>query len=394
LKSEEDNIPSSNPACEDCSFEDNTISNEEAGLCLEIYLDCNPSIEPGCEPFNPCGDCSCPEDVVCTEENCTAPCEQDSDCWDDTCKNYQCAQETWQCVAPPDEAKFRTVGSCDDGLSCTTGDTCNAEGQCAGPCLNSSASCWIGTSCSNDTNCNASEPAPLGTPCDDGFPCTLDDACPGGGDGCEGTPDESLCDDNDVCTTDTCVNSGTQELSCTNVDIVCGDGLACLKEASCYPASGCDITYEDAGASCDDGDDCTEDDICNPDHDCIGTDLNCDDGDVCSLDSCTAVVGCDNSQPDPSAPDGCDDGDPCTTGDACNGSSVCTGVQDDCNDGNPCTNEVCDDEFGCVITALPVHFQSAWEAFPTAFQSAPIHRCTPVWTTGSWSARQRTTRSV
>ena len=275
------------PDCEDCSFEDNTISNEEAGLCLEIYLDCNPSIEPGCEPFNPCGDCSCPEDVVCTEENCTAPCEQDSDCWDDTCKNYQCAQETWQCVAPPDDAKLRTVGSCDDGNACTVDDICS-----------------------------------------DGIPH------------CEGVPD--FCDDENLCTTDSC----HPVTGCDHVEVQCSVDDPCVSEVNCVVDSGCtDFVYMVEGYPCEDGNDCTFNGLCTEGK-CASDDFkDCNDANPCTNDVCDPDFDCLYESKAPNTP--CDDGSVCTVDDLCQADACVPGTELDCNDSNVCTEDSCHPVNGC-----------------------------------------------
>lgn len=160
-----------------------------------------------------------------------------------------------------------TAGSCDDGLSCTSGDACNG-GTCRG-----TDTCGTGTSClvtidacgqcATNADCNDSqactsdvcsagtcEHTPLsGTACDDGIACTTGDLCSAGS--CAGTPSTALCDDQNPCTDDACgAGSGCTHtthtracddgVGCTNGD-ACTDGT-CTGQDSCGPDQSCDLT--------------------------------------------------------------------------------------------------------------------------------------------------------
>ena len=154
---------------------------------------------------------------------------------DDDCTHNVCNPDTGICGMQP----INEGGSCDDGLTCTQNDRCDATGQCIGG-------------------------APLD--CVDDVPCT-EDACVEP-QGCTFQPDASACEDDDNPCTDT----------------VCDPEVGCTHAA--HP-----------GAFCDDGDDCTIDDHCAGSV-CTGTDtcVECrEDGDCLDDDLCDGLRACDTS---------------------------------------------------------------------------------------------------
>ena len=166
--------------------------------------------------------------------------------------------------------------------------------------------------CDPATSSGAFSPVPTAVACDDGDPCTTEDACLAG----------------------TCVAGGP---------LACDDGNPCTDDG-CDPASGC--TYTPNAAPCDDGDGCTTGDVC-ANGECSGAGGgSCDDGNPCTDDGCDPATGCtytENTAP-------CDDGDACTFGDACTG-GVCFGFPADCDDQNPCTDDLCDAQLGCTYAS-------------------------------------------
>ena len=122
--------------------------------------------------------------------------------------------------------------SCDDGLACTTGDSCHS-GACTGTPVVCTAldQCHLAGTCDATTGLCSNPAKPNGSGCNDGLACTTGDSCQSGV--CIGTPvvctaldqchlagvcnpmtgqcsnvnkpDHSPCDDGDSCTTgDTC----------------------------------------------------------------------------------------------------------------------------------------------------------------------------------------------
>lgn len=338
---------------------------------------------------------TCVTAVTCVSGSCTPqyntdPCDLDSDlCTLDTCSNGVCtAGSTTTCndgndctddYCDPSTGDCQTIDNadpCDDGYTCTTGDTCGG-GVCAGTAEDTACG-DDGFSCSDEvcdpdatgadptTGCivredltvcgsavacaavtcepgNAGERDPT-TGCvirandssctSDGNVCT-DEVC----DlvqGCISQNNTAPCTDNDKCTNDVCSNG-----SC-GVQIVCDDGKTCTTDA-CDEDSGLCVATP-VHAACDDTNVCT-DDTCDPASadpgsasGCVyaNNTASCTDSDNCTQDIC-ANGAC-------GVPIVCDDGFTCTT-DSCDPSDgSCDFVANNgaCADGNACTDDVCD----------------------------------------------------
>jgi len=141
---------------------------------------------------------------------------------------------------------------CDDGLSCTTGTTCQPDGQCAGS-MGSPCDAALGdpqcqaASCDETLGCAAVQNVREGFACDDGDEQTQDDICRDGA----------------------CV----------------GAACACAGEDAC--CDGCNI-IADNGAACDDGDGDTDRSTCQQGQ-CVGEVCECDAGACC--DGCHWTPG-------------------------------------------------------------------------------------------------------
>lgn len=267
--------------------------------------------------------CSGPTDAVpATKSKCScaivntpiaAPhCASNADCSTD---NNPCTTEVCNAIGTGLGDDFGCSSnpntlSCDDGLYCTTGDTCSG-GTCGGSPRNCSDSnvcttdsCNEATdSCNNINNTIA---------CNDGQYCTVGDTCSGGV--CGGSARN--CSDSNVCTTDSC-NETTD---------------ACVNAPNTGP--------------CDDGLFCTTGDVCSGGV-CATTPRNCSDGNLCTTDTCNdttdACVNTNNTIP-------CDDGLFCTAGDVCSG-GVCTTTPRNCGDGNVCTDDSCNETTDACVNA-------------------------------------------
>ena len=263
----------------------------------------------------------------CTDNTCTARCDDANDCTDDGCADGACTSD------------FNTL-VCDDDDDCTTVDSCNNLGECVGtlPLV-----CDDGDPCTADS-CDAllgcvDSAAASGIACDDGDECTSNDQCDGAG-GCQG--DETTpCSDDNPCTDDFCNSAG----GCVNVANTgpCSDGDACTVGDQCTGS----LCVSGATDDCNDGDICTVD-SCDAINGCDNTFAGgaCDDGDACTDDVCDAVSGCQSTNNTAA----CDDSDPCTTGDICDAGSCSSGGPTDCSSVNPCTTGSCGPG-GCVETA-------------------------------------------
>ena len=256
-----------------------------------------------------------------------------------------CDPATGACSDPPgpDEAV------CDDGDACTRDDRCSA-GTCVGQdpvACGASDVCHLAGVCDPSTGLCSDPAAPDETPCDDGDACTQLDGCAGGAcvgadsvvcealDACHGDgtcdpstglcsspalPNETPCDDGDPCTiADACVSG-----SCVSgAPLVCEALDDCHLPGSCDPATGlCSDPLASDGVTCSDDDLCTQ-------------------GDECAAGSCVGVA---------LAPDACADESPCTD-DACYPDTGCSSVPNtaSCDDGNPCTLNVCTNGL-CAVT--------------------------------------------
>ena len=170
----------------------------------------------------------------------------------DTCtSNDMCAEG--ECTGSPVSG-----GSCDDGNPCTVNDTC-ASGTCTGSSAPTGTPCGGGCGmcqevapgfpsfCVPDFNMN-------GQPCNDGFGCTINDACQTGF--CFGTLRQCPDTDGNPCTADFC-NPETGQCQATNFP-------PCLPCQNCR-ANGSSFTCEAAGngSACDDFNECTASSACS-----------------------------------------------------------------------------------------------------------------------------------
>ncbi len=303
----------------------------------------------------PCtADEECADKVTVDPKTCDAP----------VCKNGKCQVGV---------SKAKNGKICDDGWECTAADVCT-EGKCAGAvkCEEKGATgivnvCKVGQCDDNGTGkCVFFNGKGA---CDDGDPCTTEDACQAGGK-CKGAdkacPDDKNactietcnpakdgacdiasaptgtgCSDNDFCTAqDTCDGNG----KCAGVTVKCvAQGNPCSIEA-CDTALGCVSKPLNDGQSCDDNNSCYEKDVCVKSV-CKGKDIaGIDDDNPCTKDICEGKgLAKPQISHDPAPMEGatCSDGENCTVGDSCS-NGACKAAPLVCNDGNPCTQDQCD----------------------------------------------------
>ena len=181
--------------------------------------------------------------------------------------------------AAADECTGAAPGDpCDDGIFCNGNDQCG-EFQGAWGCLfHSGDPCVGGPECANTCDEGANTCSlPKGTPCNDGLFCTSNDTCDGAGgctentgDPCTGGPEcANLCDeerntcdlpqgspctdDENVCTDDEC--NGLGKCAHLDNDGPCNDGLFCNGTDRCEGG----LCSLHAGDPCADGADCAND---------------------------------------------------------------------------------------------------------------------------------------
>ncbi len=300
--------------------------------------------------------------------------QQNNPCWQWLCqKKVGCQQ-----------VQFVVGASCDDGNPCTTNDTCATveKGQlCTGtlvpvddqnPCTDDKCAaggvqhvaldgvpCGPAVACQTTALCKAGQclpgtGLPKGAACDDGNPCTGDDACTGSG--CAGLA--VTVDDQNPCTTDACGAAGVTHVPLD--DTTCGVETACAAaplcaKGVCQPGTpkACPMPCAVDG-ECDDQNPCTTDacvgKACT--HGalagCCKAATECDDGDSKTVDQCLGNT-CKHT-PACVAPGCCTKTEDCTAAglkaSCVEGKCVATEpgacVKDaDCDDGDATTADFC-----------------------------------------------------
>jgi hypothetical protein len=266
-----------------------SVSLSKAGV-----VDCT---DPAAEDGAPCDDgMLCTVGEKCDSGKCKGGAPRACDQVADDCNAGTC-DEVKGCVPLPLADKT----PCDDGLFCTSGDTCTA-GVCGGvarDCTLGAPACKVPASCDERSQRCVYQNAPTTTPCDDGKFCTSNDMCNSIGT-CVGT----LLD----CTakTDQC-NTGT----CDEI------------------TKGCIAQPRTSSTICNDQNVCTTTDRCNGLGACVGlgfasTLTTCNDLNLCTdTDKCDGAGKCGGT---PVLDRVCDDANATTTGDKCDALGVCKGI--------------------------------------------------------------------
>jgi hypothetical protein len=242
-------IDCADPQClnQACGTNGTCLANGTCQAPLETGL-CGDGVDNDSDGLTDCADPDCPAGTTCSDLNaCTTGdvCGGDAGC---------VSGSTLACVTPPAQCfdgmgaclpdagtcsyAVRT-GSCDDGLACTTVDTCLADGGCTGapvPCTTPPGQCFAasGTCQEPDAGC-AYAPLPTGA-CSDGDNCTVSDTCDGDG-GCVGTPVTCTSPDQCLATTGTCDPDGGC-LFAPRTGIACDAGTGA---GTCSDAGACVI---------------------------------------------------------------------------------------------------------------------------------------------------------
>ena len=203
----------------------NNLCDDDNACTLNDHCDnsvCLGDSQLQCEDLNPCTDDSCLPDSGCLNNPNQQPCDNDDPCTqNDYCLDAIC--NTGEAVV------------CDDQNACTA-DTCLTMVGCQFEKLTD-------------------------TPCEDDSLCTENDICTDG----ECSPGQAVdCDDNNICSDDSCAPA----TGCVNADNQepCDDGDPCTGQDAC--ANG--VCMPGDGPGCDDNDPCTAD-TCQPDGSCIHT---------------------------------------------------------------------------------------------------------------------------
>ncbi len=237
-------------------------------------------------------------------------------------------------------------------LAIAAGASPAAAGECGDGVVDPDEQCDDGNT--NDGDCCSSTCTfeVAGSPCSDGFWCTVGEACDGKGNCAGAVPRD--CGDGIACTVDTCSETRAACVHTPN-DAACSDGHFCDGAETCSATLGC---RPGTLVSCDDGDVCTND-ACNDaagrcdhvydpanDPSCpakycgngrLDAGEQCDDGNKADGDCCSSACRFE------SAGSPCSNGRFCTVGETCNGAGACLGgTGRDCGDGIACTVDACD----------------------------------------------------
>jgi hypothetical protein len=237
------------------------------------------------------------------------------------CVDGICDENADQCTGDP----LIAGTPCNDAQFCTVNDSCDGLGSCLGDardCSGLSNQCNQG-GCDDAADQCVALPVNDGSACDDGLYCTSGETCLAGN--CAGSDRD--CDDGDTCTLDACdeandacdnqliPNPNTEGVwvggSCTDsvdndcdrlVDDADPDCQECQNDGDCDDSNpctnntcqnnNCSISLVGNGTGCDDGRYCTNPDTCTdgicsgPNRDCSAQGDQCNQG-VCN--ECTAT---------------------------------------------------------------------------------------------------------
>jgi hypothetical protein len=198
------------------------IDNDGDGL-----IDC---LDPDCNQ-QPCSDSNaCTVGEHCVNRVCTGATPKDCAAGLPACvMNVGC--DAGVCLVAPLAVM---TGTCDDGLACTTGDTCDGDGGCVGTpktCAPSSNPCLAPTCAEPSGLCGYT--VDLTANCTDNDGCTQNDACLADG-GCAGTPmtcpAPTECQNAGSCQAGSCVYPPKTGQSCSG-------GGTCNLLGQCQPPS-------------------------------------------------------------------------------------------------------------------------------------------------------------
>lgn len=215
------------------------IAPTETNLCFD-------GVDNDNDGATDCDDSDCPLGAACSDLNaCTVmdTCGgSDAGClkgMDKACNMppSQCFDVTGVCLADGGVCDYAVISgkTCSDGKACTTNDTCDADGGCAGTaklCNTPPGSCFGANGTCSEALAGQCVYVPLATgTCSDGNNCTINDACDGDG-GCAGS--QVMCTPPGECWS----NSGACDadggcLFNARLGQGCGDGGTCNASGAC-----------------------------------------------------------------------------------------------------------------------------------------------------------------
>ncbi|MSQ81575.1 MAG: hypothetical protein EXR77_01490 [Myxococcales bacterium] len=349
-----------------------------SGGCDDKNACTNDNCQPGAGcinvPIDPQKTVFCDDGDPCTEvDKCaSATCKGvPRDCKDtDPCTNDKCDPQAVDLKKACLHESYE--GPCNDNDKCSSNDLCTG-GTCTGkPVLcDDKNTCTIDI-CDSQKGCIYKFSAG-GSPCDDGLSCTVNDYCDAGKciaakDDCKPCDSNSYCkqfDDNDVCNGIVkCIDTGAGKgkvCAIDNVSVVKCDasGDTPCSTNTCNSDTGvCSAAMKQEGLPCTATSKCITAAVCNLQGQCNGKTLNCDDKNDCTVDSCDPKLGCKFA----GKADGtvCDDGtlctpaegDKCSKGQCLNPVNTCACATDqDCLIYESKDGDGCNEKFKCLSGA-------------------------------------------
>ncbi len=318
--------------------------------CSPLTGQCVPTLLPDgtpCDDQNPCTTGDTCQAGSCAGEPGPCSCTNDDDCLPFAAPGYDLCQGGLRClggVCAPDPTTKASCPAAPPG-SCTVAACDPATGLCEELAVADGTACndaGDDDPCADAGVCSLGACVALGSPCDDGDPCTADTCEPGLG--CVHTPGPAgPCDDEDPCTTGDQCEDGV----CLGKPVPCDDGNACTLDSCDSQSGSCLHTPAPNGTACGETA-CAEGGVCE-DGACQGSaSVACPPPGPCATASCVPGQGCVTVPAQEGA--SCDDGDPCTQPGTCVG-GVCQTLPIPCADDNPCTADSCDPTSGVCVHA-------------------------------------------
>lgn len=330
-------------ACSDGNLCNGAETCDSAGVC-------QPGTALACNDDNVCTDDVCNAATGCAHTYNTAGCDDANACtYGERCVQGACGGGT-QVVCMDDPCNQRTCNGtancdstpktnapCDDGAACTHSDRCNGQGRCAGTALSCESDARTIRSCNGAAMCD--ETVRTGAACDDGNPCTKDDAIRADG-------------------------------VCGGTAYACAVGV-CLTANACDGKGGCRPTPMKDGAPCDaDQNKCTPRDtckagVCTPDPTpvaCVPRDCN-----TAACDPTTGNCQYTATSGGECGVTGCFSRGMCKAG-------ACSGVPKDCSAfSSSCGEGVCSSETGKCVSAPKPNGTSCATAAKCAVGAACVY---------------------
>jgi cysteine-rich repeat protein len=339
-------------SCDDQDADTKTDQCDGSGGCSGAPYSCTPGL---CEAASIADGVGC---AVSYDTQGTSCDDLDPETKEDICnglgsgagEGYSCEVGLFELASIPngvdcDVTYAAATAACDDDDLSTSSDQCDGSGGCIGaPYTCEPSQCEAGST-PDGIGCAVSFKA-QGIGCDDGDPNTSGDQCGGSG-GCAGSPytcSPTQCEATSVPDGVGCAvtyegagagcddqNLTTKIDACDGQGGCAGQSYACsptqCQASSTHNGSGCDVVFHGASVGCNDGFSTTKGDVCDGAGGCSGQSYSCSPS-QCEASSTPNGVDCTVAFHGPGV--GCNDGQATTQGDQCNGAGGCSGQSYSC----------------------------------------------------------------